>query len=95
MIVHSAGGALGLERVAEADEDRWREMFESNVLGVVRVTKALLPALRRGDRPDDRDHRLVAGVEVYEGGGGTPPPSTPRTRSPRRCGSSCIASTSG
>ena len=70
VLVHSAGGALGLERVAEADDDRWLEMYESNVLGVVRVTKALLPALRRG-----RDARIVivgsvAGVEAYEGGGG-------------------------
>ena len=70
VIVMSAGGALGLERVADADEGHWREMYESNVLGVVRVAKALLPALRRG-----RDPRIVllgsvAGVEVYEGGGG-------------------------
>jgi len=70
VLVHSAGGALGLERVAEADDDRWLEMYESNVLGVVRVTRALLPALRRG-----RDARIVivgsvAGVEAYEGGGG-------------------------
>jgi NADP-dependent 3-hydroxy acid dehydrogenase YdfG len=69
-IVHNAGGALGLEPVGEADEDNWREMWESNVAGVMRVTKALLPALRRG-----RDPQLVvvgsaAGVEVYEGGGG-------------------------
>ena len=70
VLVHSAGGALGLERVAEADDDRWLEMYESNVLGVVRVTRALLPALRRG-----RDARIVivgsvAGGEAYEGGGG-------------------------
>ncbi len=69
-VVHSAGGALGLEPVAEADEARWREMFESNVLGVVRVTKALLPALRRGTDPSIVIIGSVAGVEVYEGGGG-------------------------
>ena len=50
LIVHSAGGALGLEPVAEADEEHWREMWESNVAGVMRVTKALLPALRGADR---------------------------------------------
>ncbi len=69
-IVHSAGGALGLERVADADEDRWRQMFESNVLGVARVTKALLPALRAGTDPSVVIVGSVAGVEVYEGGGG-------------------------
>jgi len=70
VLVHSAGGALGLERVAEADDDRWLEMYESNVLGVVRVTRALLPALRRGRDPRIVIVGSVAGVEAYEGGGG-------------------------
>jgi len=70
LIVHSAGGALGLEPVAEADEARWREMYESNVLGVMRVTKALLPALARSATPHIVIVGSVAGVEAYEGGGG-------------------------
>ena len=70
MIVHSAGGALGLEPVGEADEGLWREMWESNVAGVMRVTKALLPKLRRGRDPHIVIIGSVAGVEVYEGGGG-------------------------
>jgi NADP-dependent 3-hydroxy acid dehydrogenase YdfG len=70
VVVHSAGGALGLEPIAEADEQRWREMWESNVAGVMRVTKALLPALRRGRAPQIVIVGSVAGVEVYEGGGG-------------------------
>jgi NADP-dependent 3-hydroxy acid dehydrogenase YdfG len=70
VIVHSAGGALGLEPVAQADEERWRQMWESNVAGVMRVTKALLPALRRGVDPQIVIVGSVAGVEVYEGGGG-------------------------
>ncbi len=70
VIVHSAGGALGLEAVADADEEKWREMWESNVAGVMRVTKALLPALRRGRDPHIVIVGSVAGVEAYEGGGG-------------------------
>jgi NADP-dependent 3-hydroxy acid dehydrogenase YdfG len=70
VIVHSAGGALGLEPIAEADEEEWRQMWESNVAGVMRVTKALLPALRRGIDPQIVIVGSVAGVEVYEGGGG-------------------------
>jgi NADP-dependent 3-hydroxy acid dehydrogenase YdfG len=70
VIVHSAGGALGLEPIAEADEDEWRQMWESNVAGVMRVTKALLPELRRGIDPQIVIVGSVAGVEVYEGGGG-------------------------
>ena len=45
-------------------------MFDSNVMGVVRVTKALMPALRRGADPIIVIVGSVAGVEVYEGGGG-------------------------
>jgi NADP-dependent 3-hydroxy acid dehydrogenase YdfG len=70
VIVHSAGGALGLESIAEADEEAWRTMYESNAMGVMRVTKALLPALRRGIDPHVAILGSVAGVEVYEGGGG-------------------------
>jgi NADP-dependent 3-hydroxy acid dehydrogenase YdfG len=68
--VHSAGGALGLEPVAEADEGRWRAMYESNVIGVMRVTKALLPALERSGDGHVVVLGSVAGVEVYPGGGG-------------------------
>jgi NADP-dependent 3-hydroxy acid dehydrogenase YdfG len=69
-VVHSAGGALGLERVAEADDEHWRTMFESNVMGVMRVTKVLLPALRRSPAAIIVVVGSVAGTEVYEGGGG-------------------------
>jgi NADP-dependent 3-hydroxy acid dehydrogenase YdfG len=70
VVVHSAGGALGLDPIADADEEKWLTMYESNVVGVMRVTKALLPALERSG-----DGRVVvigsvAGVEVYPGGAG-------------------------
>lgn len=45
VLVNNAGGAVGLEPVAEADFDAWEAMWQSNVLGTARVTKALLPAL--------------------------------------------------
>jgi len=70
LVVHSAGGALGLEPVADFDEAKWTEMFDSNFLGVARLTRALLPALRRSDSPAIQIIGSVAGVEVYEGGGG-------------------------
>jgi NADP-dependent 3-hydroxy acid dehydrogenase YdfG len=70
VIVHSAGGALGQEPIVEADGDRWQAMYESNVLGVMRVTKALLPALERSGAGHVVVLGSVAGVEVYPGGGG-------------------------
>ena len=70
VLVNNAGGALGLEPIAEADEDNWREMYETNVLGVMRVTKALLPALERSGDGHVVVIGSVAGVEVYPGGAG-------------------------
>jgi NADP-dependent 3-hydroxy acid dehydrogenase YdfG len=70
VLVNNAGGALGLEPVAEADEENWRQMFETNVMGVMRVTKALLPALKRAGDGHIVVIGSVAGVEVYPGGAG-------------------------
>jgi NADP-dependent 3-hydroxy acid dehydrogenase YdfG len=70
VVVHSAGGALGLDRVENADLEQWRRMYESNVLGIVRLTKALLPALRRGGSGQIVVLGSIAGFEVYPGGGG-------------------------
>lgn len=45
LLVNNAGGALGQNPVAEAEIDAWRRMYDVNVLGAGRVTRALLPAL--------------------------------------------------
>lgn len=70
VLVNNAGGAIGLEAVADADEDAWRWMYEANVAGVMRMTKVLLARLVASG-----DGRIVvvgsiAGLEVYDGGGG-------------------------
>jgi NADP-dependent 3-hydroxy acid dehydrogenase YdfG len=70
VIIHSAGGALGQEPIAEADLEHYRTMYESNVLGVIRVTKTLLPALERSGAGHVVVLGSVAGVEVYPGGAG-------------------------
>src|SRR5699024_7712313 len=41
LLVNNAGGAFGMEHVAEADFDDWRRMYEVNVLGTAQVTQAL------------------------------------------------------
>jgi NADP-dependent 3-hydroxy acid dehydrogenase YdfG len=69
VLVNNAGGAFGLEPVAEADLDAWRQMFEVNVIGVVAVTKALLPALI-GSEGEVIVIGSTAGQVAYEGGGG-------------------------
>ncbi|HEX2359981.1 MAG TPA: SDR family NAD(P)-dependent oxidoreductase [Solirubrobacterales bacterium] len=70
VLINGAGGALGLAPVAEADDEEWLEMYESNALGMMRVTKALLPALERSGDGFIVVIGSVAGVEVYPGGGG-------------------------
>ena len=70
VLVNNAGGALGLEPVAEADLGKWRTMFETNVVGTVAVTKALLPALRAAGDGIIVNVGSIAGHLSYEGGGG-------------------------
>ncbi len=70
VVVHSAGGALGLDAIADARDSDWATMYETNVLGVIRVTRALLPALERSGEGFIVILGSVAGVEVYSGGGG-------------------------
>ncbi len=45
LLVNNAGGALGQKPVSEAEIDAWQRMYDVNVLGAARVTRALLPAL--------------------------------------------------
>ncbi|HKP43462.1 SDR family oxidoreductase [Mycobacterium sp.] len=70
VLVNNAGGARGLEPVMEADIDNWRWMWEANVLGTLRVTRALLPKLI-----DSGDGLIVtvtsiAAIEIYDNGAG-------------------------
>ncbi|KGM14169.1 SDR family oxidoreductase [Cellulomonas bogoriensis] len=69
-LVNNAGGALGLDRVEDADVDGWRRMYETNVLGTLRVTKALLPQLRASGRGDVLVVTSTAAIAPYEGGAG-------------------------
>ena len=69
-LVNNAGGAQGLDPVAEADEDRWRWMWESNVLGTVRVTKSLLPKLVNSGDGHVITVTSIAAIETYDNGSG-------------------------
>lgn len=69
VLVNNAGGALGSEPITEADPADWQWMYEVNVLGTLRVTKALLPALT-AESGDVVVLSSTAGHIVYEGGAG-------------------------
>jgi NADP-dependent 3-hydroxy acid dehydrogenase YdfG len=70
VLVNNAGGAIGVEPIERADPADWQRMYETNVLGVLRMTQALLPALERGDGGHVVVTGSTAGRIVYEGGGG-------------------------
>jgi|SRR6266536_1268177 NADP-dependent 3-hydroxy acid dehydrogenase YdfG len=70
LLVNNAGGARGSDPVETADIADWQWMYEVNVLGTVRVTQALLPALERSGAGTVLVLSSTAGLIVYEGGGG-------------------------
>ena len=70
VLVNNAGGALGLAPAASTDVADWRTMFESNVIGTLQVTQALLPALVASGAGTIVNVGSIAGRSVYEGGSG-------------------------
>lgn len=70
VLVNNAGGALGLESVGAADEEHWRWMWESNVLGTLRVTKSLMPTIVASGDGHVVTVTSIAAVEVYDNGAG-------------------------
>jgi NADP-dependent 3-hydroxy acid dehydrogenase YdfG len=70
VLVNNAGGAFGLDPVSEADPDDWRRMYDTNVLGLMRITKALLPKLIDSGAGHIVNITSLAAHAVYEGGAG-------------------------
>ncbi len=70
LLVNNAGNAFGAEAIAEAIEEKWRAMFELNVLGVLRMTRALLPRLIASGDGLVINVGSIAGFESYPGGAG-------------------------
>jgi NADP-dependent 3-hydroxy acid dehydrogenase YdfG len=70
VLVNNAGGAMGLEPVADADLENWRWMWETNVLGTLRVTRALLPKLIDSGNGLIVTVTSIAAFEVYDNGAG-------------------------
>ena len=74
VLVNNAGGAFGAAPVAQADAADWRAAYEVNVIGLLQVTQALLPALLAAGRESGASVVLnvgsTAGRIAYEGGAG-------------------------
>ncbi|MGP3970460.1 SDR family NAD(P)-dependent oxidoreductase [Streptomyces sp. 6N223] len=70
VLINNAGGAFGLDSVAAGDPEDWRAMYDVNVLGVLHMTQALLPALVASGAGTVVVVSSTAALATYEGGGG-------------------------
>src|SRR5258708_20874151 len=70
VLVNNAGGALGLAPLAEANDADWTTMWQTNVLGLMYVTRACLPLLRKARHGHIVNLGSIAGFETYKGGAG-------------------------
>lgn len=68
VLVNNAGGAHGLDPVEQAADADWETMFQVNVLGLLRVTRAVLPLMKPHPGAIIINVGSVAGREAYEGG---------------------------
>ena len=69
-VVNVAGGALGVDRIDEADTERWKRMFDINVMATLKLTSACLPLLRRNGGGSLVFVTSTAAHGTYPGGGG-------------------------
>jgi NADP-dependent 3-hydroxy acid dehydrogenase YdfG len=70
VLINNAGGALGLDPIATSDEEKWRWMYEANVMGTMRMTRALLPRLTESGDGHVVAVTSIAAIEPYRGGAG-------------------------
>jgi NADP-dependent 3-hydroxy acid dehydrogenase YdfG len=70
VLVNNAGGAKGFGPAVAADEDQWRWMWEANVLGTLRMTRALLPKLIASGDGVLVTVTSIAALETYDNGSG-------------------------
>jgi 3-hydroxy acid dehydrogenase/malonic semialdehyde reductase len=68
VLINNAGGAHGVDPVAQAKDNDWEAMFQSNVLGLLRVTRAALPLMQNHPGSSIINIGSVAGHSAYEGG---------------------------
>lgn len=68
ILINNAGLARGTEKVVAADEADWREMIDTNLLGLLRITRIFLPGMLTRKSGTIVNLGSVAGVEAYPGG---------------------------
>ncbi len=67
VLVNNAGGAKGLETVAEGKDEDWEFMVQANLMGVLRMTRAVLPLMLKNPGSSIINIGSIAGHVAYEG----------------------------
>jgi 3-hydroxy acid dehydrogenase/malonic semialdehyde reductase len=70
ILINNAGLALGRDYFEDADIEDWETMMDTNVKGVMYVTKAVLPVMIERKEGHIINMGSIAGKEVYEKGNG-------------------------
>ncbi len=69
VLINNAGGAQGLDPIADGKDEDWETMLQTNVLGVLRMTRAALPLMLGNEGASILNIGSTAGHVAYEGGG--------------------------
>jgi NADP-dependent 3-hydroxy acid dehydrogenase YdfG len=68
VLINNAGGAKGLDKLADGKDEDWEFMMQTNVLGVLRMTRAVLPMMVNNPGSSIINIGSIAGRTAYEGG---------------------------
>jgi len=68
ILINNAGGALGVDTVAQGKDEDWETMLQTNVLGVLRMTRAALPFMLNNPGGSILNIGSYAAHTAYEGG---------------------------
>jgi NADP-dependent 3-hydroxy acid dehydrogenase YdfG len=85
LLVNNAGTGVGLDPVAEGRDEDWQATLDTNVVGLLRVTRTFLPLLRAAPPPTSSTSAPSPASRSTRAAPATPPPSTPSGPSPRPC----------
>jgi NADP-dependent 3-hydroxy acid dehydrogenase YdfG len=70
ILINNAGGAWGRDRATDASLDDWEIMMDTNVMGLMYITKAVLPMMTERRQGHIINIGSIAGKEPYEFGNG-------------------------
>jgi hypothetical protein len=68
ILVNNAGLAVGLSHIQDGDSEDWDRMIDTNVKGLLYVTRAIAPFMVARNKGHIFNIGSIAGIETYENG---------------------------